>query len=97
MPGVFDFSNFLSVFFWKFSTKPQSSPGELQKMLELIMQQSHSNIVVKVVTKNKGLTFKCGLNAVNFIFSRRFVHTWSALLELQEQNTQVFLVSFMEQ
>lgn len=62
-----------------------SSPGKLQKVLELMVQQSHSNVVVKVITKNKGLTFKCRLNAVNFIFLRRFVHTWSGLLELWEQ------------
>lgn len=60
------------------------------------MQNVRSDIVVKVDTKNKGLTFECRLNAVNFIFLRQFVHKWSAALDLQEQNTQVFLVSFGE-
>ncbi len=60
------------------------------------MQHAHSDIVVKVDTENKGLTFKCRLNAVNFIFLRQFVHNWAAPLDLWEQNTQVFLVSFME-
>lgn len=44
------------------------------KTLQMIMQHSHLDIVVKVDTKNKGLTFKCRLNAVNFIFLRQFVH-----------------------
>ncbi len=59
----------------------------------------HSDLLSRSTLKIKAWLSSviCNMNAVGFKILRQFVHNWSALLDLLEQNTQVFLVSFMKQ
>lgn len=54
-------SNFVMVKVFSGNSQPNPwyLPGKLLQTLQLIMQHPHSDIVVKVNPKNKGLTFKC--------------------------------------
>lgn len=75
----------------EFSTRLCSYLINCNRYFSWYMLHADFDIVVKVDTKNKGLTFKSRLNVVNFIFLRQFVHNWSALLDLvRTKHTSVF-------
>lgn len=63
---LFGVSNSVERFFWKFSNQPWYLPGKLPQILQLITQHARSEVVVKVDTKNKGLTFKCRMLLMSY-------------------------------